>query len=395
MILGTPPLSLGFIGGGLSSAVGKTHFNASRMDGRWRLEAGVFSRNPAINRETARQWNVDADRLYPTWMDLIKNEAGKLDAVVILTPTPDHVDELCALMDANIPVICEKALVCSLDEVRRVHRHYDPKRHFLAVTYNYSGYPMVRELRERIRLGDIGEIQHLRFEMPQEGFARQFDGKVVVPQNWRLVDGSIPTICLDLGTHLHHLAHFTTGTEPSEVFARFANYSQFREIIDNGDILLNYNNGITANFSFSKTEFGHRNGLRIRIYGDKGGAEWVQMNPEELTVALADGTRLTLDRGGPNKIAGQPRYTRMKAGHPAGFVEAFANLYVDIADSLRAYKQGEDWSNPYVYGLDHAAYGLRVLRAATVSHKTRRWQDLATFDTGQPGEPGGAKGERV
>lgn len=381
MILGQKPLSLGFIGGGLSSAVGKTHFNASRMDGLWRLEAGVFSRNPETNRETARHWNVETDRLYRSGPELVKSEKNRIDAVVILTPTPDHVEELCCVLDAGIPVICEKALVSSLGHLCRVRRHYDPKHHFLAVTYNYSGYPMVRELRERIRLGELGAIQHLRLEMPQEGFARQVDGAPVVPQPWRLIDGSIPTICLDLGVHLHHLAHFLTGVEPCEAFGRFSNYSHFPNIIDNGDILLNYASGMTASFAFSKTEFGNRNGLRIRIYGDKAGAEWVQMVPEELTMALADGTRLILDRGGPSRVAALPRYTRMKAGHPAGFVEAFANLYVDIAKSLRAFKKGENWSNPYVYGFDHAAIGLRILRAATVSHQTKQWQDLATFET--------------
>jgi len=246
MSQGHHPLSLGFIGGGLSSAVGRTHFSASRMDGRWRLEAGVFSRNPVINQETARQWNVDADRLHPTWADLIENEAGRLDAVVVLTPTPDHVDQVCALLDADIPVICEKALASSLEDARRISRHYDPKSHFLAVTYNYSGYPIVRELRELILSSYIGGIRHIRLEMPQESFVRQLNGKVVIPQQWRLVDGSIPTICLDLGTHLHHLANFVTGKEPSEVFARFANYSEFRDIIDNGEILLNYQDGINS-----------------------------------------------------------------------------------------------------------------------------------------------------
>lgn len=372
------PLSLGFIGGGLSSAIGQVHFGASRLDGHWRLEAGVFSQNSETNRKTAETWYVPQDRLYESWQSFLAAEADKLDAVVVLTPTPDHSDIVCALLEKNIPVICEKPLVSSLEEVVLIQKSFRNSHDFLAVTYNYSGYPMVRELRERVRHGEMGCLHQIHFEMPQETFIRSsvVTGKTAPPQSWRLKDGVIPTICLDLGVHLHHLASFIIGKEPVRTMADFSNYSTHPGLVDNIMIWLEYEDGMKGSFWISKTALGHRNGLKLRLYGDKGSAEWAQMEPEELRISYKDGTRKTIDRAGKTLICSELRYNRVKAGHPSGFIEAFANLYCDIADALIEYRKTGKKYNPYVFGLEHSVKGLELFTATRVSDQHRCWIEL-------------------
>jgi|TARA_B100000315_G_scaffold136259_1_gene125548 predicted dehydrogenase len=372
------PLSLGFIGGGLSSAIGQTHFAATQLDGRWRLAAGVFSRHSEINSKTAEAWNVSNDRLYESWQTFLDAETDRLDAVVVLTPTPDHSDIVCVLLEKGVPVICEKPLASSLEEVNLIQKLFRKSHNFLSVTYNYSGYPMVRELRERVRNGEIGKLQKIHFEMPQEGFVYSdaITGELAPPQSWRLKDGLIPAICLDLGVHLHHLAYFLTGKEPARTIGEFSNHSTYLGLVDDVMMWLEYEDGMKGSFWMSKTALGYRNGLKLRLYGDEGSAEWVQMKPEELRISYKDETRMIVDRASKTLVGGELRYNRMKAGHPSGFIEAFANLYCDIADALIAYRETGKQNNPYVFGLEHSVRGLELFAATKKSNDHGCWIEL-------------------
>jgi predicted dehydrogenase len=369
---------IGFIGGGLSSAIGQTHYSACRLDGNWELVSGAFSRNKDVNHQTAMNWHVDPGRVYDHWRDFIDAEHDRVDAVLILTPTPDHTEILCELLRRDIPIICEKALVSSLEQLEQVKKIYDPQRHFLLVTFNYSGYAMIRELQEKIHKGELGRIQQLQFEMPQEGFVRPPDiaGKSAGPQGWRLRDEIIPTICLDLGVHLHHLMVFMIQEEPNELMAEFDHYSSYDSVIDNVKMWMKFKSGISASFWMSKTAIGCRNGLKIRVFGDKGSAEWVQTNPEELSFSNLNGIHTKIDRGSKYGVSSEGRYNRMKVGHPSGFIEAFANIYQDFSDALTEWKQFGKIENPFVYGLDHAEAGLRLFHQARQSHQNRQWVEM-------------------
>ncbi len=363
-------LSLGFVGGGISSAVGQAHYCASQMDKRWELCAGVFSQHVDVNQQSAEAWHIDPQRLYPNLETLIAEEQGKLDGVVVLTPTPNHADAVCALLESGMAVICEKALTASLADLERIQSVYRQDS-FLAVTYNYSGYPMVRELRRRIEIGELGKIHQIQIEMPADVYLQFKQGAYLTPQSWRLEDGEVPTILLDLGVHLHHLCHFLTGLNPLEVNADYHNYSRFEGVVDDAHLWVKYEAGMNASMWMSKTALGHRNGLRIRLYGELGSAEWYQMDPEQLVLSDQQGRRVALDRGCEGGEFLQ--YERFKPGHPIGFVEAFANLYGDIADALLDHRQGGRQSHPYVYGLEHAEQGLQLLRSATQANEQRRW----------------------
>jgi predicted dehydrogenase len=375
------PLRLGFIGGGLNSAVGNTHRIAAQMDCRWKLEAGCFSTHPDVNIKTADQWGIDPGRRYDTWRDLLANEKEKLDAVCILTPTPIHANMVVEAVNAGYCVVCEKAMAGSAGEAEAICRAVEAQNAFVAVTYNYTGYPMLRELRRMIHDGRLGKLKLIQIEMPQEGYIRlDKNGNPPVPQAWRLRDGVIPTVSLDLGVHLHNMAEFLSGEKPLEVVADEASYGHFDQVVDHVGCLARYTNNLRCQIWYAKMAMGHRNGLRVRVYGDKGGAEWFQLQPEELIFNDVFGNRQIIDRASTVQIADQLRYNRFKSGHPAGFIEAFANHYYDIADALLEFKQTGAYSCPWVFTAAQAKEGLEMLEAMTVSCEKKAWQVVSSIN---------------
>lgn len=365
---------LAFIGGSIDSIAGYPHFIASQMDKRFEVVAGVFSTNESLNKQTAQVYKVH--RVYNHYTELIEKEKNNIDAVVILTPTPLHADIILALLTADIPIICEKPLVASIEELRKIEMAYDPTKHFLVVTNNYSGYPMVRELQAKIKHNELGKILHIRLKMPQESFLRP-PKSVKYPQKWRLQDGFIPMISLDLGSHLHHLANFLLLEEPTHVMASYDAFSSYG-VIDDVNMFLQYDSGIKGNLWMSKTALGNRNGLHIEVYGSQASASWHQEIPEQLEFAYNSGQKIIIDRGSDIEMLPNPLYNRMTPGHPAGFIESFANLYNDIADALTLFRASKPYLSHYVYGLKHAGNGLRLLHSATLSHESGHYTKIVS-----------------
>ena len=373
------PLQLGFIGGSSNSAVGYAHVTSCQMDNRWRLVSGCFSLDAEENLKSSQAYGISPERLYGTWQEMLATEGQHLDAVVVLTPTPSHFDVVAACLQRGIPVICEKALATSSEEADKLIKMRDASKGFLVVTYNYSGYPMVRELRHIIQKGTLGKIIHFQAEMPQEGFIRlDAQGQQPMPQAWRLVDGHVPTIHLDLAVHLHQMLYYLIKQTPVELVSDHNSYGWFADVVDHVSCLCRYSEGVQGQLWFSKAALGHRNGLRFRIYGSKGSAEWLQINPEELLLSHVDGRREIMDRATPVEVANQPRYNRFKAGHPAGFIESFANVYSDIADCLIQYQQTGRWQSQHVFGAELAKEGLQFLEAMVTSVHSHTWQDIPT-----------------
>lgn len=369
--------ALGVVGGAPNSAAGYAHFVSSQMDGLWKICAGVFSRDPDTNLQAGMNYGVSSDRVYSSLQDLLINEAGNLDAILILTPTNLHYEMVEECLRVGLPVICEKALAQTSQEAFELKKLCEDRNRFLAVVYNYSGYPMVREMRHMIRSEILGDVLHFQAEMPQEGYLRtNAEGQRTTPQDWRLKDGAVPKIHLDLAIHLHELIFYLIGQEPLEVVADQSSFGWF-DVIDNASFLSRYPDQIRGQFWFSKSALGSRNGLRLRIYGTKASAEWYQLNPEEILLSHADGRREIVDRGSDVKVASQKRYNRFKVGHPAGFNEALANLYVDIHEALVMHQSGETFRSKEVFGADLALGGLRFLEAASRSVATRQWEKVA------------------
>jgi predicted dehydrogenase len=363
---------LAFIGGSIDSIAGYPHFIASQMDKRFEVVAGVFSTNEQINKKTAKQWNIK--KLYSNYKDLIKYEKSNIDAIVILTPTPLHMEIIKTLLEENIPIICEKPLVSSIDEIKQIEKIYDNSKHFLIITNNYSGYPMIRELQHKIQNNDLGDILHIRLKMPQESFLRP-PKSVKYPQKWRLTDSFIPMISLDLGAHLHHLAYFLLQEEPTKIMATYDKFSKYN-VVDDVNMFLEYQSGIKGNMWLSKTALGNRNGLHIEVYGSIASASWHQETPEQLEFSYNSGQKVILDRGSDIQMLPNPLYNRMTPGHPSGFIESFANLYNDIANSLDKYKKNKKYNTTYVYDFTHAKNGLNLLHSASLSNQQKQWIDI-------------------
>jgi predicted dehydrogenase len=373
-------LKVAFVGGAYDSAVGRAHRAAIAIDQCYDLVAGCFSRDADKSRATAAEYGVDQQRAYSDLAVLLQSESKNLDAVIVVTPQDQHGAHVSDCLEAGLPVICEKALVTSSSEALTIRNQLAERNGFLAVTYNYTGYPMIRELKHMIASGMLGKIHQVQVEMPQEGFARvAADGAPIQPQEWRLRDGTIPTLFLDLAVHLHMMVRFLLGTTPEEVVALSSSNGNFPEIIDSTQCLVRYSGGVHCGIWFSKVALGYRNGLRLRVFGDKGAAEWVQENPEYLHYADNNGTKMVMDRSCQGiLIANQSRYQRFKAGHPAGFLEAFANYYLDIAEALIAYRStGRMDFGSYVFGVDESIEGLKMLEAIALSSHSHKWESVA------------------
>jgi len=355
---------LGFIGGGQDSIAGYPHYIASQLDNRFEVVAGLFSSNKEKSKESAKKWRVNH---YDTIDEMLKHE--QLDAVSILTPTPMHYENINYLLNKNIPIICEKPIVNTYENALKLEKSLG--NNFLAVTNNYSGYPMIRELKKQIQNANLGEILNINLQMPQETFLRP-PKNINYPQKWRLHDDYISMISLDLGTHLHHLFNFLLDEEPVELIADFNSFSNYG-VVDDVKILLRFKEKTRGSLWISKAALGHRNGLSVEVYGTKGSASWVQENSEQLSMSFTDGSKIVLDRGSNCLEANAKRYNRMTPGHPSGFIEAFANTYSDIADNLDAYLCKKTDSNNSIYSLKHATNGLKLLHRAQESYEQAKW----------------------
>jgi predicted dehydrogenase len=331
-----PPIRLGIVGGALHSAVGRTHFIATQMGGDFDIEAGCFSRDTLANSRTASHLRLPPERVFDTPTSLIETMRGRIDALLVLTPTPDHLIQIRQAISVGIPVISEKALTSSVADCLELKEIQSSIQIPIAVTYNYSGYPFVRELRAKILRGDLGRIFKVKIEMPQESYVRHdSNGQALLPQEWRLKDGEIPTVSLDLGVHCHHLISFLTNELPTAEWARHNSLGNFRQVIDDVECAGTIGGEALFSMWFGKAALGHRNGLKIQVYGSEGSAIWVQARPDELHISSSSGNVHKLDFASPDLVvANQQRYMRFKAGHPTGFIEAFANLYDDIAGFL-------------------------------------------------------------
>jgi len=366
---------IAFVGGGIGSAIGNVHRISSQMDGNFKLVGGCFSRTPDVNAETGRKWGLDAPRIHRDVFELIDAERGRVDTVAVLTPVFSHATIISALLEEGFNVVSEKPLVSSIEEARHLAAAIERSDSQLLVTFNYTGYPMVRELRARVRRGDFGEIRQMRLTMQQEGFVkRDSAGNPMPPQAWRREDRSIPTVSLDLGMHVLHLQQFLLPQKPKFISSRMDSFGNFGEVVDDVDIMYRCDGGLFVHGWWSKSAAGHTNGLSVEVFGSEGSAKWVQLDPETLRLRGTGGSEQIIHRGTNDCIvAGLSRYNRFKAGHPDGFIEAFANIYADIAVRLDDPKKVE---TPFTYvdefSVAQSAMLLATLDAAVEAARTRR-----------------------
>ena len=218
-------------------------------------------------------------------------------------------------------------------------------------------------------------MQQIHIEMPQDGYIRNNKSSI---QKWRLVDKKIPTLILDLCSHVYSLSSFLIKEKPKKIFSNFSKFSKMG-VVDDAIMQLQFEKGIKGYFWSSKVAAGNRNSLKIKILCSKGSAEWNHLNPEELKISSKNNLWTTVDRGSKTTTAKKKRYNRFKPGHPSGFMEAFANLYFDMSEALISYKKFNKYKNPYVFNQDFELENMEVLTKATLSNFTGRWQKIKFF----------------
>ena len=353
----TGKIRVAMIGGGINSAVGRVHEIAMKMDGRFDLLAGCFSRNADKNRLSGQQYGVAPERVYDSAEQLLAAEGKRVDAVVIATPIQAHAAQISLALDHGLRVISDKPLVGDTADCQALQKRLLAEGGDIFCIFNYTGYPAVRELRQRVRSGEIGRVFKVMAEMPQDSYMRlKNQGRVSAIQEWRLHDGAIACVTLDLFVHLHSLVNFVCGGRPEAVTAWSRSISGVAAgLADEVDAIVRYDNGMFMNAWYGKAALGYRNGLRLRIFGDRGSLQWYQEDPETLLGADEQGNRVVGDRlTAGSEVTMAPRYQRFKAGHPAGFIEAFANYYYDIAEVIRG------GSSAYVLPFEVVEEGLRL-----------------------------------
>jgi len=378
---------LGIVGGGPGSNIGETHRYAARLDDRYALVTGVFASDAERSRDFAATLDITPDRRYGTWQEMAEQEARRengIEVISIMTPNNSHYAIAKAFLEQGIDVLCDKPLTTDVDLAVEVSRLVRQTGRVLALTHNYTGYPMVRQAREMVRNGELGEIRLVQVEHASGWASTLLEAEGHKQAVWRTTPGIAgkSSVVGDLGTHAHHLARFITGLEISEVSAELSSIVPGRQVDDNAHIMLRFNNGAKGMMWVSMVAVGHMHGLRIRVYGEKGSLEWVQEQPNELVLHPVDGHHQTLSRGFAWLSPAAQRVSRLWPGHPEGYLEAFANIYSDIADAILARRDGLA-ADPLAYlfpTVEDGVLGVKFVDAAVASHQLDgRWVD-ATLD---------------
>ena len=363
---------IAIVGGGSDSAVGRAHISALRLTGKFTIKAACFADNPKKNAESAKEYGLDEVKLFRSIGALIQDEIH-LDAIVILTPTNLHYEHVCLAIKNKIPVICEKSLTTSSKKAKQINSLLQKYNGYLVTTFNYLGYPMLREIKNLVTLNSIGRIQQINIEMPQQTFLKKNNGKAMPPQKWRQRDYEISTISLDLGVHIHSILFYLIEDNPTDVLATFNNYGHIKNVTDDIKVIAKFPNSVSSLIWYSKVALGSNNGLKFKIMGEKGSIEWLQEEPDKFYQYENNGKKNIIDLGDDIlKVANQKRYQRFKAGHPTGFIEAFANLYEDIHNSLSCYQNdGTQTDIKNLLNMSNSINGLSLLEAFEKSNNLR------------------------
>lgn len=359
-------LRFALIGGAAESFIGPVHRIAATMDGQAELVAGAFSRNPEKNTRTGLLWHITPDRLYTDYRKLLEAERDHLDYVIIATPNDTHVEIATAAIDAGLSVSCDKPLGRTFAEAHPLVSLLEKNPVPFMVTYNYSGYSMIKEARQRCEDNELGEIRRVVVEMPQGWLQGLVARAGTEPNVWRMdpaVSGPSLTTA-DVGTHALHLAEYVTGLTVISVGADITAFLSSSALENDANVLLRFANGAKGILTASQIATGDRNPFRLRVYGTKMGLEWNQDLPERLVMKDSNGNERHIFRAAdPDSTSA--RWSRVAAGHPEGYLEAFANVYHEFHRAIRdhqsnSFKSGDEYDYP---GVDAGIHGLKFVQA--------------------------------
>lgn len=341
-------IRMGMVGGGPGSFIGAVHRMAANLDGQIELVCGCFSSSPAKSLETGRSLFLPEDRIYATYQEMMEREAAlpegeRMDFVSIVTPNDMHFAPALLALEKGFDVAMDKPMTYSLDEAKQLRDKVKESGRLLLLTHTYTGYPMVKEARERVRRGDLGKIRLVYVEYPQ-GWLYTDCSATNKQAAWRVdPKRSGKAGCMgDIGTHAFNLAEYITGLRTEALCGELHTFVPDRLLDDDGAALLRYEGGARGVLMASQVAISQENSLSIRVYGEKGGLEWHQEEPNTLLMLWPDRQPEVIRTGGAGLSACATANTRTPAGHPEGYLEAFANLYRHFAATLQARLAGEE-----------------------------------------------------
>ncbi len=342
-------LKMGMVGGGSDAFIGAIHRRAAFMDNLIELACGCFSVNPEISRSSGREYFLPDNRIYATYREMFEKEMllpeeERMDFVTIVTPNKWHFEPAMMALERGFHVVIDKPMTFSLEEAKILQKKVEETNLVLALTHVYSGYPAVKEAKARIAEGKIGKLRRVYVEYTQGWLSKRIEILGGNNAGWRTDPartGKAGTMG-DVGTHAWHLAEYMTGLKVEEVCADLRTFVEGRPVDDDGAALLRFENGVAGVLMATQIATGEANNIRIRVYGEKGGMEWRQMDPNRLILRWEDRPAEELYMGSNEYMSDLALWnTRTPAGHPEGFIEAFANIYRNFALTVMAKKRGE------------------------------------------------------
>ncbi len=377
---------MGMVGGGPGSLIGIVHYRAAVLDGQVRLVCGAFSSDPARSRETGKQYFLPPERVYDSWGEMIDTEKNlpeedRMELLCVVTPNDLHFAPSMKALESGIHVVCDKPLSFSLQEAREMVHKVEETGLLFALTYPYIAYPMVVEARERVLAGELGTVRKVLVEYPQGWLSDPIEKEGHRQASWRTDPArSGPGGALaDIGVHALNLAEYVTGLEVTGVFADLAGVVRGRQLDDDGNFLLRFSNGSRGMMFATQIAAGEENDVNIRVWGEKGGLEWHHHDPSCLLLKI-NGKPLNILRAGhPEYLSGAAMdHSRLPGGHPEGFIEAFANIYRNVAGCIGKIREGRSLSSrdknfPDIY---QGLRGMLFQDAAVRSSREGKWITL-------------------
>ena len=374
--MNTNKLSLGIVGGGPKSWIGHVHRISARFDDKYEIVAGVFSRNSKLSISFGKTLGISKDRCYSTFKEMALKESRRNDGiqvVSIMTPPSSHQIIAEKFIEKNINIISDKPFAGNLDQAKKLYKKIKSNKKIkYALTHNYSAYPMVREAKVLIEKGKIGKIEYVNVEYIQDwsGGTKINLRNAKKKLKWK-IDNKIvgaSAVLNEIGTHAYHLATYISGLKGEKIFADIKQISKKIKMDDNAQVMINFTNGAKGMFWTSVMAKGGVYGLRIRVFGSKGSLEWVQNDPNYLKLNPDKGAVRYLERGFHNAELSK-KFSRIKFGHPEGYLDAFANIYREFADSLKNKSKKRYFYPNEDEGLETAKF----INACKVSSKNKRW----------------------
>jgi len=377
----TGRIRLGMVGGGQGAFIGAVHRLAARMDDHYEFVAGALSSDAARAKASGEELGLAPDRIYGDFREMAKAEAKRKDgieAVSIVTPNHMHFPAAKAFIEAGIHVICDKPLSLNLKEALALEKLLakNPKVIF-ALTHNYSGYPMIRQARAMVAAGELGDIRLVQGEYPQDWLTTDLEKSGQKQAAWRTDPARTGAGgCVgDIGTHTYQLGCFVSGLKIDELSADLTTFVKGRRVDDNVHVMMRYKGGAKGMIWASQVAPGNENGLKIRIYGTKGGLEWVQADPNYLWYTPFGEPKQLITRGGAGSNAAAARVTRVPPGHPEGYLEGFANIYTEVARAIKARRTGKKPDKDVQFpGIEDGVAGMAFIEACVKSSaKNGKW----------------------